>query len=133
MHRDHEFLQPGIYRVRTAFRSEKYYSILNSSVCCKRPMWDLPGEATTIMHNPKNIGQVGVGDHIPFRTVFSDHTFGQLATTVSSIINGGNRVGLISGAYVTDEKKEKRSKHLNTKRQRGLSVKKTSETVRMCS
>ena len=43
------------------------------------------------MHKRENDRAGGTGDHL-IRTVISDHTDASLATTVSSIINGGNRV-----------------------------------------
>ena len=51
---------------------------------------DLPGEASTIMHKRENIGQVELAT-MSFGQSFQITPI-QLATTVSSIINGGNRV-----------------------------------------
>lgn len=51
---------------------------------------DLPGEARTIMHQKKNVGQVELAT-IAFGQSFQI-TPVQLATTVSSLINGGHRV-----------------------------------------
>ena len=51
---------------------------------------DLPGEAATIMHSLDNIGQVEI-DTMSFGQSFQI-TPVELATTVSSIINGGRRV-----------------------------------------
>lgn len=51
---------------------------------------DLPGEAFTIMHKRENIGQVELAT-MSFGQSFQITPI-QLATTVSSIINGGNRV-----------------------------------------
>ena len=51
---------------------------------------DLPGEAYTIMHKRENIGQVELAT-MSFGQSFQITPI-QLATTVSSIINGGNRV-----------------------------------------
>ena len=51
---------------------------------------DLPGEASTIMHKRENIGQVELAT-MSFWQSFQITPI-QLATTVSSIINGGNRV-----------------------------------------
>lgn len=51
---------------------------------------DLPGEASTIMHIRENIGQVELAT-MSFGQSFQITPI-QLATTVSSIINGGNRV-----------------------------------------
>ena len=51
---------------------------------------DLPGEASTIMHKKENIGPVELAT-ISFGQSFQITPI-QLATTVSSIINGGTRV-----------------------------------------
>lgn len=51
---------------------------------------DLPGEASTIMHKRENVGQVELAT-MSFGQSFQITPI-QLATTVSSIINGGNRV-----------------------------------------
>lgn len=51
---------------------------------------DLPGEASTIMHKRENIGQVELAT-MSFGQSFQITPI-QLATTVSAIINGGNRV-----------------------------------------
>ena len=51
---------------------------------------DLPGEAGTIMHQPDKIGQVELAT-ISFGQSFQITPI-ELMTTVSSLINGGNRV-----------------------------------------
>lgn len=51
---------------------------------------DLPGEASTIMHNPKNMGLVELAT-VSFGQSFQITPI-QLATTVSSLINGGRRI-----------------------------------------
>ena len=61
---------------------------------------DLPGEAATIMHQEEKIGPVELAT-ISFGQSFQITPI-QLATTVSSIINGGNRVTPHFGAAVED-------------------------------
>ena len=65
---------------------------------------DLPGEAATIMHKLENIGQVELAT-ISFGQSFQI-TPVQLATTVSSIINGGTRVTPHFGVETRDEEGE---------------------------
>ncbi len=65
---------------------------------------DLPGEAATIMHKLENIGQVELAT-ISFGQSFQI-TPVQLATTVSSIINGGTRVTPHFGVEARDEEGE---------------------------
>ncbi len=63
---------------------------------------DLPGEASTIMHNPKNMGLVELAT-VSFGQSFQITPI-QLAATVSSLVNGGRRVtphfGEIGRAHV---------------------------------
>ena len=61
---------------------------------------DLPGEAGTIMHNKSNIGPVELAT-MSFGQSFQITPI-QLATTVSSIINGGRRVTPHFGVRVTN-------------------------------
>ena len=51
---------------------------------------DLPGEAGTIMHDPKNMGLVELAT-VSFGQSFQITPI-QLATTVSSLVNGGDRI-----------------------------------------
>lgn len=62
---------------------------------------DLPGEASTIMHQRKNIGQVELAT-MSFGQSFQVTPI-QMATTFSSIINGGNRVTPHLGKRVLDQ------------------------------
>lgn len=62
---------------------------------------DLPGEASTIMHKEENMGQVELAT-VAFGQSFQITPI-QLVTTVSSLINGGNRVTPHFGMYVQDE------------------------------
>ncbi len=62
---------------------------------------DLPGEASTIMHKKENIGQVELAT-MSFGQSFQITPI-QLAVTVSSIINGGNRITPHFGVEVRDD------------------------------
>lgn len=62
---------------------------------------DLPGEASTIMHQRKNIGQVELAT-MSFGQSFQVTPI-QMATTFSSIINGGNRMTPHFGKRVLDQ------------------------------
>ena len=61
---------------------------------------DLPGEAATIMHQEKNIGQVELAT-IAFGQSFQITPM-QLITTAASLINGGNRITPHFGVRVED-------------------------------
>lgn len=107
--------------------SEKYYSYFKKFGLLQKTNVDLPGEAATIMHNPKNIGQVELAT-IAFGQSFQITPI-QLATTVSSIINGGTRVTPHFGVCVTDSK-GKKVKTFQYESTDGIASEKTSKTLR---
>ena len=88
---------------------------------------DIPGEAGTIMHKMENIGAVELAT-ISFGQSFQITPI-QLATTVSSIINGGTRVTPHFGVEIRNGEGEllKRFRYETTE---GIVSKETSETMR---
>lgn len=89
---------------------------------------DLPGEAGTIMHKKENVGQVELAT-MSFGQSFQITPM-QLATTVASLVNGGERITPHFGVSVLDRDGEevKRFKYGNRKR---IVSKETSETMKM--
>ena len=88
---------------------------------------DLPGEASTIMHKEENIGEVELAT-MAFGQSFQI-TPVQLATTVSSVINGGNRITPHFGISVESAD----GTQINTLEypvETGILSEETSETVR---
>lgn len=79
---------------------ERYYDYFKQFGLLKKTGVDLPGEAGTIMHKKDNIGEVELAT-ISFGQSFQISPI-QLITTVSSIINGGNRVTPHFGVKVVD-------------------------------
>ena len=69
---------------------EKYYSYFEQFGLKKKTGIDLPGESRTIVHQMENMGPVELAT-MSFGQSFQITPI-QLLTTVSSIINGGNRV-----------------------------------------
>lgn len=69
---------------------ERYYSYFRQFGLLDKTGIDLPGEAGTIMHKMENIGPVELAT-ISFGQSFQITPI-QLATTASSIINGGRRI-----------------------------------------
>ena len=69
---------------------ERYYKYFRQFGLLDKTGIDLPGEAGTIMHQMKNMGEVELAT-VSFGQSFQI-TPVQLATTVSSLINGGRRV-----------------------------------------
>ena len=79
---------------------ENFYKYFRQFGLLSKTNIDLPGEASTIMHQMKNVGPVELAT-ISFGQSFQITPI-QLATTVSSIINGGTRVTPHLGVEVTD-------------------------------
>ena len=69
---------------------ERYYKYFRQFGLLDKTGTDLPGEAGTIMHQKKNMGEVELAT-VSFGQSFQI-TPVQLAATVSSLINGGRRV-----------------------------------------
>ena len=67
-----------------------YYKYFRQFGLLKKTGIDLPGEAGTIMHKEKNMGNVELAT-VSFGQSFQITPI-QLATTVSALINGGNRI-----------------------------------------
>lgn len=69
---------------------ENYYKYFRKFGLLEKTGIDLPGEAGTIMHQAKNMGNVELAT-VSFGQSFQITPI-QLATTVSSLINGGRRI-----------------------------------------
>lgn len=82
--------------------ADRFYEGFQNIGLMKETGVDLPGEAGTIMHKKSNIGPVELAT-MSFGQSFQITPI-QLATTVSSIINGGTRVTPHLGVKVTDRK-----------------------------
>lgn len=88
---------------------------------------DLPGEAGTIFHKKENIGPVELAT-ISFGQSFQITPI-QLATTVSSLINGGTRVTPHFGVEIRDGEGNL-LKELTYEKKEGIVSEETSETMR---
>lgn len=88
---------------------------------------DLPGEANTIMHQKDNMGLVELAT-VSFGQSFQITPI-QLATTVSSIINGGNRITPHFGMKTLDEN-GKTVKEFKYPIQEDIVSEETSETMK---
>lgn len=80
---------------------DNFYKYFNQFGLLKKTNIDLPGEANTIMHKKENVGLVELAT-ISFGQSFQITPI-QLATTVSSLINGGTRVTPHFGVEVTGD------------------------------
>ena len=81
---------PGFIQLGLRIGVERYFSYFRQFGLAKKTGIDLPGEANTIMHAEENVGPVELAT-ISFGQSFQISAV-QLATTVSSLINGGVRV-----------------------------------------
>ena len=80
--------------------SDRFYDYFEQFGLLKLTGVDLPGEAGTIMHKREDIGTVELAT-MTFGQSFQITPI-QLATTVSSIVNGGNRITPHLGVAVQD-------------------------------
>lgn len=108
--------------------AEKFYAYFKQFGLLSLTNIDLPGEAGTIMHNVEDIGLVELAT-ISFGQSFQV-TPVQMATTVSSLVNGGYRVTPHLGVAVL-EKDGTEIEKLKYKKKNGIVSEKTSETMRM--
>ncbi len=107
--------------------TENYYKYFRQFGLMQKTAIDLPGEAATIMHKPENVGPVELAT-ISFGQSFQITPI-QLVTTVSSIINGGERVTPHFGVEVRDASGEL-VETLQYDTRKGICDAKTSETMR---
>ena len=89
---------------------------------------DLPGEAGTIMHKKENVGLVELAT-MSFGQSFQVTPM-QMATTVSSLVNGGRRVTPHFGVRVLDASGKEVEK-FQYEEKKGIVSEETSATMRM--
>lgn len=106
---------------------DRYYDYFKKFGLLTKTGIDLPGEAGTIMHKKENIGAVELAT-ISFGQSFQITPI-QLATTASSIVNGGNRVTPHFGVKVVNGEGET-VKTLQYPVQKNIVSAETSETMR---
>ena len=80
---------------------DRYYDYFSKFGLLNKTGIDLPGEAGTIMHKKENIGPVELAT-VAFGQSFQITPI-QMAATVSSLINGGNRVTPHIGVKIQDD------------------------------
>ena len=105
---------------------DRYYSYFTKFGLLQKTGIDLPGEAGTIMHKKENIGPVELAT-VAFGQSFQISPI-QMATTVSSLINGGRRVTPHIATKVVNEE-EKIVKTFSYKEGEKLIEEDTSETL----
>lgn len=108
--------------------SERFYDYFEQFGLLQLTGVDLPGEAGTIMHKKEDIGTVELAT-MTFGQSFQITPI-QLATTVSSIVNGGNRVTPHLGMAVLDGEGNV-IEEFEYKTEKGIVSEETSETMQM--
>ncbi|MBQ8804668.1 MAG: peptidoglycan glycosyltransferase [Tyzzerella sp.] len=107
---------------------EKFYKYFKEFGLMNKTGVDLPGEAGTIMHKQENVGQVELAT-MTFGQSFQITPI-QLATMVSSFVNGGTRVTPHLGVRVMDAEGET-VKTFTYKEEKNIVSNETSETMQM--
>ena len=106
---------------------DRYYHYFRKFGLLEKTGVDLPGEAGTIMHQKKNMGNVELAT-VSFGQSFQI-TPVQLATTVSSLINGGRRITPHFGVAV-ENPEGNRIEELEYPVKTGILSEKTSQEIR---
>lgn len=106
---------------------ENYYKYFQKFGLLKKTGIDLPGEAGTIMHKKENMGNVELAT-VSFGQSFQITPI-QLATTVSSLINGGKRVTPHFGVAVQNSNGSQ-VKELSYSYESGIISEETSKKIR---
>lgn len=106
---------------------EHYYKYFQKFGLLKKTGIDLPGEAGTIMHKKENMGNVELAT-VSFGQSFQITPI-QLATTVSSLINGGKRVTPHFGVAVQNSNGSQ-VKELSYSYESGIISEETSKKIR---
>lgn len=118
---------PVFITVGLRIGTERFYDCFRQFGLLEKTGIDLPGEAGTIMHRMENVGPVELAT-ISFGQSFQITPI-QLATTVSSIINGGRRITPHFGVWTADRDGEDRQVFRYDVRENIVSEE-TSETMR---
>ena len=106
---------------------DKYYDYFKQFGLMDKTGVDLPGEAATITHKKENVGLVELAT-MTFGQSFQITPI-QMATTVSSLINGGRRVTPHFGVKEINEQEE-REKVFEYKERKNVVSEETSATMR---
>lgn len=117
---------PALITLGLRIGLDAYYDYFGQFGLTTKTGVDLPGEAGTIMHKKENMGNVELAT-VSFGQSFQITPM-QLLTTVSSIINGGNRITPHFGVSVTSQ--DGTSENFTYPVKEGIVSDKTSETMR---
>ena len=118
---------PVFMNIGLELGTDRFYEYFQKIGLMKKTGVDLPGEAATITHKKENVGPVELAT-MTFGQSFQITPM-QLATMVSSVVNGGTRVTPHFGVRVLSEEGEV-LETLQFEKERNVISKETSETMR---
>lgn len=119
---------PVFMKVGLELGVDRFYEYFQKIGLAKKTGIDLPGEASTITHKKEDVGPVELAT-MTFGQSFQITPI-QLATTVSSVINGGTRVTPHFGVRVLDDK-GKTIKEFKYEKEKNVISAETSETMKV--
>ena len=119
---------PVFIEVGMRLGTENFYKYFEKFGLMGKTGVDLPGEAATIMHKKENVGQVELAT-MSFGQSFQVTPM-QMATTVCSLVNGGERITPHFGIAVYDAESGEKEKTISYGKRKRILSKETSEKMR---
>ena len=119
---------PVFIEVGMRLGTENFYKYFEKFGLMGKTGVDLPGEAATIMHKKENVGQVELAT-MSFGQSFQVTPM-QMATTVCSLVNGGERITPHFGIAVYDAESGEKEETISYGKRKRILSKETSEKMR---
>ena len=119
---------PVFIEVGMQLGTENFYKYFEKFGLMGKTGVDLPGEAATIMHKKENVGQVELAT-MSFGQSFQVTPM-QMATTVCSLVNGGERITPHFGIAVYDAESGEKEETISYGKRKRILSKETSEKMR---
>lgn len=119
---------PVFIEVGMRLGTENFYKYFEKFGLMGKTGVDLPGEAATIMHKKENVGQVELAT-MSFGQSFQVTPM-QMATTVCSLVNGGERITPHFGIAVYDAESGEKEETISYRKRKRILSKETSEKMR---
>ena len=119
---------PVFIEVGMRLGTENFYKYFEKFGLMGKTGVDLPGEAATIMHKKENVGQVELAT-MSFGQSFQVTPM-QMATTVCSLANGGERITPHFGIAVYDAESGEKEETISYGKRKRILSKETSEKMR---
>ena len=119
---------PVFIEVGMRLGTENFYKYFEKFGLMGKTGVDLPGEAATIMHKKENVAQVELAT-MSFGQSFQVTPM-QMATTVCSLVNGGERITPHFGIAVYDAESGEKEETISYGKRKRILSKETSEKMR---